>query len=341
MTDQMKSGENTRIAINGMGRIGRTLLRLLHQESLLKHVIAVNDIMPKENLIYLLKYDSIRGAFNAEIISTQNGFSINGHEIAYTQQAEISKLNWKFFSIDLLIEATGLFTHSTEANQHISSGAKKVLLTTFGKDIPTTVCGVNHLEIKPETQIVSPGDCTINCVAPLIYLIDQHYGIESVHINVIQGYTTRQELLDAPYKGFRRGRAAAHSFIPFEVNIAPVLETIFSTLNSKIESMSTRVPVSCGAMADLSVVLKKHTTAEEINSVIANASKGEMKKWVSITYDPIVSSDVLGNPHASTTDGTLTKITNGNHLRLLAWFDNEWGYANRLLDWIHLLQGYF
>ncbi len=320
-----------RYAINGVGRIGRTLFRVLHQRGQLNQLIAVNDLMPKENLIYLLKYDSIHGTFTSEIQSTPNGFSIDGHEIVYVQEPEISKLKWQPLHIDCVIEATGLFTHSTEMQQHVVAGARKVLLTTYSKDLPSTIWSVND---QQTSSLVSPGDCTINCVASLLHIIEQSIGIESVHINVIQGYTTRQQLIDSPYKGLRRGRAAAHSIIPFEVNIRPVLETIFPALSGKIETMSTRVPIPCGALADISLVLKKNSDANSLNELIQQKANSKMKNTVAITFDPIVSSDVLGNPHSALVDGTLTKITNGTHVKLLAWFDNEWGYSNRLADWL-------
>lgn len=320
-----------RYAINGMGRIGRTLFRVLQQCGQLKSLVAVNDLMPKENLIYLIKYDSIRGTLFNDIQLTSNGFSIDGHEIIYLQQPEITKLNWQPLQIDIVIEATGLFTHSSEMQQHIEAGAKKVLLTTYSKDLLSTIWSVND---QQASTLVSPGDCTINCVAPLLHIIEQAIGIESVHINVIQGYTTRQQLIDAPYKGLRRGRAAAHSIIPFEVNIRPVLEKIFPALSGKIETMSTRVPIPCGALADISLVLKNSSNTNSLNELIQHKSKSEMKNTVAITFDPIVSSDVLSNPHSSIVDGTLTKVTNGKHAKLLAWFDNEWGYSNRLTDWL-------
>jgi glyceraldehyde 3-phosphate dehydrogenase len=324
-----------RLAINGMGRIGRTLFRLLYEKKSIQNVIVVNDIMPKDNLIYLLKYDSIRGALATEISPTTNGFSIDGHEIFYYQQAEIKNLPWQKHSIKTVIEATGLFTHSADASLHLSNGAKHVLLTTFSKDIPSTILGVNYQNVNREAKIISPGDCTINCVAPLINLIQKNFGINSVHVNVIQAYTTRQQLLDGPYKGLRRGRAANHSIIPFEVNITPVLETIFPTLKNRIESISTRVPVPCGALADISFVLQNPTDAKAVNSIITNASQEELNNLTDITFDPIVSADILGNAHSSTIDGSLTRVMNGNHLKIFAWFDNEWGYANRLLDWLN------
>ena len=324
------------LAINGMGRIGRTLFRLLHQKNALHNLVAVNDIMPKENLIYLLKYDSIRGPLQAEIISTDNGFSIDGHEIFYSQQPAINKLPWGNHQIAVAIEATGLFANQADASQHLKY-AKRVLLSTYGKDITSTIWGVNHQEVTSATKIISPGDCTINCVAPLIKVVQHNWGIDSLHINVIQGYTTRQELLDAPYKGLRRGRAAGHSIIPFEVNIAPVLENIFPALNGKIESMSTRVPIPCGALADISIFLHNAAGAGDVNAMLTQASETDLKNITAITFDPIVSADILGNSHSSVIDGSLTRVTAGHHLKLMAWFDNEWGYTNRLLNWVEML----
>jgi len=325
---------SSRLAINGMGRIGRTLFRLLHEKGSIQSLIAVNDVMAKDNLIYLLKYDSIRGNFLGEIFPTSKGFSVDSHEIIYFQQPEIRSLPWHHHSIQTVIEATGLFTPSSAASLHLTKGAQRVLLTTYSKDVPTTVFRMNSQDVNHETKIISPGDCTINCVAPLINIIQNNFGINSIHINVIQGYTTRQQLLDSPYKGFRRGRAAAYSIVPFEVNIKSVLENIFPALKNKIESMSTRVPVTCGGLADISFFLQNETNGERVASTILKASQLEMNNIVAITHDPIVSSDILGNPHSSTIDGSLIKVTNGNHLKLFAWFDNEWGYTNRLFDWL-------
>lgn len=336
MTEISERGKGLRMAINGMGRIGRTLLRVLHQQNRLRQVVAVNDIMPKENLIYLLKYDSIRGTMAAEIRSTEQGFEIDGHEIFYSEVAEIEKLPWKKHAVEVVVEATGLFTLHEEASRHLMHGVQKVLLTTFSKDVPVTVWGVNHL-LKGESRIISPGDCTINCVAPVMKTLQSKWSIQSAHINVIQGYTTRQELIDSPYKGLRRGRAAAHSIIPFEVNITPTLEHVFPSLKNKIQSMSTRVPVACGALAELSLVLNEEVQAQEVNALFEEASKKSLRNITNITYDPIVSSDILNDTHSGTLDGLLTRVTNGHHVRLLAWFDNEWGYCHRLADWLEEL----
>ncbi len=325
-----------RLAINGMGRIGRNLFRVLLQKNAIQNLIAVNEVMSKDNLIYLLKYDSIRGNLPHDINSTDRGFLINNHEVYYSQESDITLLPWREYAIDTVVEATGLFTHFSEASLHLDRGAKRVLLSTYSKDIPSTIWGVNHHIVNKQTKLVSPGDCTVNCVAPILETIRQKWGIQSTHINVIQGYTTRQELLDNPYKGFRRGRAAAQSIIPFEVNIKSVLENVLPALEGKIESMSTRVPVPCGALADISIMVEESTRFSEVNFLFEQSSLKELKNIISITFDPIVSSDILGNPHSGVIDGTLTRVTNDRHLRLMVWFDNEWGYSNRLYDWITL-----
>lgn len=333
---QKGAGSNFMIAINGMGRIGRSLLRLMLEKNQLHRLAVVSDVMTKDNLIYLLRYDSIRGPLSREIVATPKGFRIAEHEVAFAA-AQDSSRSWNDYSVDLVVEATGLFTHSQEAAIHLEKGAKKVLLTTYAKDIPSHVWGVNHHHWNLETAIVSPGDCTVNCVAPVLSILQNSFGMESVHVNVIQAYTTRQELLDKPYKGLRRGRAAAHAIIPFEVNIAPVLENLFPLLAGSIETMSTRVPIPCGAFAEVSCMLKKNTNAAEVNLLLQTAASNTLKGITTITFDPIVSSDIIGNTHSGVVDGLLTRVTNERHLRMMIWFDNEWGYTNRLLDWIHHL----
>lgn len=328
--------KNFTMAINGMGRIGRGLFRLMLEKNLLKHLVVVSDVMSKENLMYLLQYDSIRGPLPFEMTATPNGFQIGEHEV-YFENVEHSPVSWRKHSVDLVVEATGLFTHSGEAAIHLENGAQKVLLTTYAKDIASCVWGVNHYNWNVSSTIVSPGDCTINAVAPVLATIQNSLGIDSVHVNVIQAYTTRQELLDKPYKGLRRGRAAAHAIIPFDVNIAPVLENLFPALTGRIETMSTRVPIPCGAFAELSCVVKNKATADEVNALLKSATSGVLSGITSITFDPIVSADIIGNAHSGVVDGLLTRVTNDRHLRMMIWFDNEWGYTNRLLDWIHHL----
>jgi glyceraldehyde 3-phosphate dehydrogenase len=309
---------------------------VLAERGELDRVTAVNDIMAKENLLYLLRYDSIRGPLNFSLEPTARGFALDGHEIHYSMQADPAALPWEQHGVQTVVEATGLFTGKTEASAHLQSGAKKVLLTTFSKDIQPAIWGVNHKD-NPATTVIAPGDCTLNCVAPIINLLQSQWGIESLHINVIQGYTTRQELIDGPYKGLRRGRAAAQSIIPFEVLIAASLEKLFPDLSGNIETMSTRVPVACGAMAELSVILAKDSDSEEVGAHFRKATENELRGVTALTTDPIVSTDIIDNPHSATIDSLLTRVTQKRHLRLLAWFDNEWGFSNRLADWLRVL----
>lgn len=320
-----------RIAINGMGRIGRTLLRLFVQRGELGRIIAINDIMPKENLLYLLRYDSIRGPLNLSLEATDNGITVDGHEIFYSTEVNPAALPWEKQRVQTVVEATGLFTTQAEATAHLKSGAQMVLLTTFSRDVPLTVWGVNHQGLSA-ADIIAPGDCTLNCVAPIVNQLQSHWGIESLHINVIQGYTTRQELIDGPHKAMRRGRAAAHSIIPFEVHIAGPLESLFTSLEGKVRAMSTRVPVACGALAELSVILTRDAERGEIHSALSG-----LPDIIAVTNDPIVSSDILCDTHSATIDGLLTQVTQKRHLRLMAWFDNEWGFVNRLADWLQII----
>ena len=325
--------EKSFLAINGMGRIGRCLFRLLYQQGRLNEIVAIADLMSKENLIYLLKYDSIRGAFPTSIEASEAGILIDGHQIYYNHGDQLPI--WSDMGVDVVIEATGHFTTIERASEHLRSGAKKVLLTTFSFDIPVFVWGVNRPGTKLSEGLISPGDCTINSVAPVLQTIHDEFLVQSVHINVIQGYTTRQELLDKPYKGFRRGRAAAHAIIPFEVNITPILEHIFPDLQNRIESMSTRVPLPCGAFAQVSIVTQKPCSKELVNKIFERKAQGSLQGVTTITYDPIVSADIIGNSNSGVIDGLLTEVTNKHHVRLAVWFDNEWGYVNRLLDWIN------
>jgi glyceraldehyde 3-phosphate dehydrogenase len=323
------------IAINGMGRIGRSLFRVLYDRKCLHRLKAVNDIMPKENLIYLLKYDTVHGTSQAKITETEKGFSVDGHEICVYKQGEIENLPWRLHQIAVVVESSGLFTAKTDMMKHLKAGAGKVLLSTYSPDdIPVTIMGVNEELVKPSSSLISPGDCTINCVAPVIKIIQDHFGIDSLHINIIQAYTSRQELVDGPYKGLRRGRAAGQSIIPFPIHTVPILERIFPGLREKINAISTRVPVACGALADLAFTLKKDTSTGEVNGIFSDVASTSLSGIMNVTYDPIVSSDILGNTHSSVIDANLTSVVNYRHLKVTAWFDNEWAFASRLFDWL-------
>lgn len=322
-----------RIAINGMGRIGRLLFRRLAGRKDLE-LIAINDIMEPDNLVYLLKYDSVYGTFPHDITLENNErLLVNGQSIAVLQQPDPASLPWKELGVDVVLECSGRFTSRAGASTHLTVGAKKVLLSTTGSpDIPLMIYGFNQHILTPETDIISPGGCMTNCSTHILYLMNS-IGIESAHINVLHSYTSRQGLVDAQHKQFRRGRAAAESIIPVEIDLAHSLETLFPALQGRIAAVSTRVPVANGALADFTIQLKHAASANEINQVFRTAAANEYKGIVDYTEEQLVSLDIKGNTHSCIVDGNLTSVV-GNHVKLITWFDNEYGYTGRMLDWL-------
>jgi glyceraldehyde 3-phosphate dehydrogenase len=320
-----------KIAINGMGRIGRLLFRRLidHPEI---EIVAVNDIMDPNNLAYLLQYDSVYGKFEHKVSYNEKLF-IDQKKVNCFTEPDPLQLQWKDLNIDVVLECTGRFTSKQLASQHLSAGAKKVLLSTTGSnDIPLMIFGHNQQPLSNEIDIVSPGGCMTNCSTHLIYLVNS-IGIESVHINVIHSYTSRQELVDAPHKDFRRGRAAAESIIPVPVDLAHSLEKFFPPLENKIAAVTTRIPVANGALGDFTFQLKEEASKEQVNAIFKEAATGEYKGIIEYTEEPIVSLDIKGNIHSAIIDGSLTSVV-GRQVKLFAFFDNEFGYTSRMIDWL-------
>lgn len=320
-----------RVAINGMGRIGRLLFRKLldHPEI---ETVAVNDIMDKANLVYLLKHDSVYGNLSYPL-SLSEKLNVNGKEIAIFNEPHPQNLPWKHLNVDVVLECSGRFTTKQLATQHLEAGAKKVLLSTTGAaDIPLLIYGFNQHALTAETDIISPGGCMTNCSTHLIYLLNA-IGIESVQLNVIHSYTSRQELVDAPHKDFRRGRAAAESIIPVPVDLAQSLERLFPLLENKIATVTTRVPVANGALGDFTFQLKETVSKNQVNKIISNAALHEYKGILEYTEESLVSLDVKGNTHSAVVDGELTSVV-GNQAKLFAFFDNEYGYTSRMVDWL-------
>jgi glyceraldehyde 3-phosphate dehydrogenase len=324
-----------RIAINGMGRIGRLLFRRLIDSAAVE-LVAVNDIMDADNLAYLLKYDSVYGTFTGNITHKPESLVVNGKTVKAYQQQHPYLLPWKDLGIDVVLECSGLFSNRAGAEQHIKAGARKVLLSTTGStDIPLLVYGFNQHALTKEETIISPGGCMTNCSTHILYILNA-IGIKSVQCNILHSYTSRQELVDAPHKQFRRGRAAAESIIPVEIDLQQSLERLLPTMKGKIASVSTRVPVANGALADFTIQLQEETTREEINKLFATAAKNDYKGIIEYTEDPLVSLDIKGNTHSCVIDGTLTSVI-GNHVKLIAWFDNEYGFTTRMIDWLSLM----
>ena len=326
-----------RIAINGMGRIGRLLFRRLMDHPQIE-IVAVNDIMDANNLAYLLQYDSVYGKLHLPVRYREKLIIGDQKKIACFREAEPLKLPWKDLQVDVVLECTGRFATKELALQHLRSGAKKVLLSTTGsEDIPLMIFGHNQQPLTSDMDIVSPGGCMTNCSTHLIYLMNS-IGIESVHIHVIHSYTSRQQLVDAPHRDFRRGRAAAESIIPVQVDLALSLERLFPPLQNKIAAVTTRVPVANGALGDFTFQLKEDVTKESINNILKQASQKEYKGIVEYTEEALVSQDIKSDPHSAIIDGSLTSVV-GRQVKLLAFFDNEYGYTSRIIDWLMYWKG--
>ena len=320
-----------RIAINGMGRIGRLLFRRLVADERFT-LVAINDIMDPGNLAYLLRYDSLYGTYSDPVIYRDGVISTKGRDVIALQHADPSQINWKEYDIDFVLECSGRFADRAGATKHLTAGAKKVLLSTTGSDdIPLMIYGFNHHQVNGDTKIISPGGCMTNCAVHILYILNS-IGIESAQINILHSYTSRQELVDSDHRDYRRGRAAAESIIPVEIDVAHSLERLLP-LRGKIAAVSVRVPVANGALADFTVQLKETVTREWVNTLFQTAADNEYRGIIDFTTDPLVSADIKGNTHSAIIDGTLTSVV-GNQLKLIAWFDNEYGYTSRMIDWL-------
>ncbi len=324
------------IAINGIGRIGRNLLRLLVQQGQIEQVVALNDVMTLENVVYLLRYDSVRGPFPGEVSAADDAIIINGHRIAYSMESQLARLPWADRSVDLAVEATGRFVSSAALQPYFEAGVGRVLLTTTGHAMQSHIWGFNHTTLSPTDRIISPAGCTTNCLTPLIHLADKIWGVESVLINVLHAYSSRQNLIDGPHGEFRRGRSAAQAIVPVAMQVVPTIETLLPHLTSRMSLISTRIPIVCGVLADICLTTTQPIhTAAEANVHLTEHIEANWAGIVGSTTDPIVSADILGNPLSALLDTTLT-ATAGTQLRLMAWFDNEWGFVNRVHDFIQL-----
>jgi len=323
-----------RIAINGFGRIGRSLTRALQQHNNIE-IVAINDLADTKTLAHLLKYDSVHGKFEGEISSTDNSISINGKGIQTFNEKDQKNLPWSALNIDIVIESTGRFLTKELASQHLTAGAKRVILSAPPKsnDIKTVVLGINDGNLDGTEEIISNASCTTNAAAPLIKVLHDLYHIESAYITTIHSYTSDQTLHDAPHKDLRRARAGALSIIPTTTGAAKAITKIFPDLDGNIGGCGIRVPVPNGSLIDISVVLKEDTSVEAINKAFKDASETYLKGILEYTEDPIVSIDIVGNPYSCIFDSQLTSLT-GHMVKLVGWYDNEMGYSNRLAELI-------
>lgn len=326
----------TRIAINGFGRIGRSLFRLLISNPLIE-VVAINDLADSKTLAHLLKYDSIHGVSNAQISYNENHIIINNKLIPLSNHQTIEYINWTPYEVDIVIEATGKFKTSSELNHHLINGAKKVILSVppQSEDIKMIVLGVNEDLLDGSEKIISNASCTTNNAAPMIKIIDELCGIEQAYITTIHSFTTDQSLHDQPHRDLRRARAATQSIIPTTTGAAKALTSIFPHLSDRIGGCGIRVPVPDGSLTDITFNVKKEISIDEINDTFKKSANTNLKGILDYTEDPIVSVDIINNAHSCTFDSQLTSVI-GKMVKIVGWYDNEIGYSNRLVDLIKI-----
>ncbi|MBS1552792.1 MAG: type I glyceraldehyde-3-phosphate dehydrogenase [Bacteroidetes bacterium] len=323
-----------KVGINGFGRIGRLVFRRLKELGGFD-IVAINDLTDNKTLAHLLKYDSIHGKYNGNVVLTEKGINVDGDEIKITAEKDPTKLGWGVMNTDVVIESTGVFTSMDKLKLHLDGGAKKVILTAPAKDSldATVVLGVNDSVIKPEMKIISNASCTTNCLAPMVKVLDDNFRIVKGFMTTIHSYTNDQGLLDQPHKDLRRARAGAVNIIPTSTGAAKAVGDVLPHLKGKLDGFALRVPTPDGSLTDFVCVLEKETTKEEINAAMKNASENVMKGILEYTEDPIVSTDIIGNPSSCIFD-SLSTMAKGNLVKVVGWYDNEWGYSCRVVDLI-------
>jgi glyceraldehyde 3-phosphate dehydrogenase len=325
------------VAINGFGRIGRVFLRCAFTNPNI-NIVAINDIADTKTLAHLLKYDSVHRKFPGEVTHDDSHIYINGNEIKIFASKDPEQLPWKTLDIDVVIESTGLFLDKPSAQKHLNAGAKKIILSAPAKDddIKTIVMGVNDEILSKEDIIVSNASCTTNCASPMLKVLKQ-WGIEEAYVTTVHSYTSDQRLQDAPHKDLRRARAAGLSIIPTSTGAAKALGKIFPELEDKLGGCGMRVPVPDGSLTDITCVLTQYPSVEQINLAFKQASESDLKGILEYSEDPLVSSDVIGNPHSVVFDSDFTSVV-GNLVKIIGWYDNEYGYSNRLVDLLIKMQ---
>ncbi len=324
-----------KVAINGYGRIGRNVLRALYESGRQKdiQVVAINDLGDTETNAHLTQYDTAHGRFNADVSVSGQNLVVNGDSIACYAQRDPAQLPWGELGVDVVLECTGFFASKDKASAHLAAGAKKVLISApAGKDLPTVVYGVNHDVITADDHVVSNASCTTNCLAPLVKPIHEAVGVESGLMTTIHAYTNDQVLTDVYHTDLRRARSATMSQIPTKTGAAAAVGLVLPELDGKLDGFAMRVPTINVSVVDLTFIAGQDTTVEEINAVVKKASEGEMKGILAYNEAPLVSVDFNHNPHSSVFDATLTKVSGGRLVKVLSWYDNEWGFSNRMLD---------
>ena len=325
---------SVKIGINGFGRIGRNFFRAALAKDSNIEIVAVNDLTDNKTLAHLLKYDTITGRLDADVTFDNDQIVVNGTAIKVFAERDPANLPWGELGVDIVIESTGHFTKSADAAKHIAAGAKKVIVSApaTGDDVATVVLGVNEGDYDPAVHsIISNASCTTNCLAPLAKVFMDNFGIETGFMTTVHAYTADQNLQDGPHGDLRRARAAAQNVIPTSTGAAKALGMVIPELVGKLDGYALRVPVITGSITDLTITTSSEVTVEQVNAAYKAAADGPLKGILKYTEDPIVSSDIVGDPHSSIFDAGLTKVI-GNQVKVASWYDNEWGYSNRLVD---------
>ncbi len=327
-----------RVGINGFGRIGRSVFRILSKRDDLE-VVAINDLYDNDQLAYLLKYDTVMGVFSGKVAVEGDVLHVDRDEIAMTSIRDPREIPWGEMGIDVVIESTGVFRHREKIAMHLEAGAKKVLLTVPPKDEidAMIVMGVNEHRLEPGHRIVSNASCTTNCLAPMAMVIDETFGLEEGLITTVHAYTNDQRLADVPHRDLRRSRAAAENIIPTTTGAARAVGKVLPQLNGKLDGCALRVPVPDGSIVDLVCRVSKPVTRERVNNAIRAAADGPLQRIIEYSEEPLVSCDIVGNPHSAIFDALSTICEGDGWIKVVAWYDNEWGYSNRVVDLLHHL----
>ncbi|OED34218.1 type I glyceraldehyde-3-phosphate dehydrogenase [PVC group bacterium (ex Bugula neritina AB1)] len=327
-----------KIGINGFGRIGRNVFRAIEKDETIE-VVAINDLVDPKTIAHLLKYDSVFGRFDGVVEASADGIVVNGREIKITAERDPENIPWKGANVDIVLESTGIFATRELMAKHLKAGAKKVLLSVPPKDDIDAIIvkGVNDETLKPEDQLVSNASCTTNCLAPLAKVLHKEFGIKKGLMTTVHSYTNDQRMLDLPHSDLRRARAAALNMIPTTTGAAKAVGKVLPELAGKLHGMAIRVPTPDGSVVDLVAELGKTVSVEDINAAIKSYAEGSMKGVLKYTEDPIVSSDIIGDPSSSVFDALSTMVMDGTMVKVVSWYDNEWGYSNRCVDLFKLM----
>lgn len=327
-------------AINGFGRIGRMVLRSMSDEQL-RQVVAINDLTDNHTLAHLLKYDSTQGIYEGEVSYDDNHIIVRGHKINAYAERDPANLPWAELEVDAVLESTGFFVDREGASKHLEAGAKKVLISAPAKNPDITIClGINHEKYDPANHhIVSNASCTTNCLAPLVQVLHEEFGVENGLMSTIHSYTGDQRLLDAPHGDLRRARSAAANIVPSSTGAAKAIGLVIPEMQGKLNGLAYRVPTPTGSLTDFNANLSKPATAEEINAAFKKAAEGSLAGVLEYSEAPLVLQDIIGNPHSSIFDAGLTQVIEGTFVKVSSWYDNEWGYSNRAADALRLLVG--